>query len=228
MIEKALFDEWPERYDAWFTTPIGRLVRQVEGRLVNELLQPSPGENILDAGCGTGVFTMDILKAGCQVTGLDISLPMLLGAIKRCSGYRFSPVRADLCHLPFKDSSFDKAVSVTTLEFIEDGKSAINELFRVTRAGGMVVVATLNSLSPWAKRRQEKTLKGQRHVLENAIYRSPQELLALSPYSGTARTAVHFLKDDDVTSARAIEEQGRKNGLNTGAFVAACWQKAAG
>ncbi|MGZ3649412.1 MAG: class I SAM-dependent methyltransferase, partial [Syntrophales bacterium] len=58
MIEgKAIFDEWPEKYDRWFTTPIGSLVRKYENELILDFLNPAPGETILDAGCGTGVFT---------------------------------------------------------------------------------------------------------------------------------------------------------------------------
>lgn len=56
-----IFDEWPERYDQWFRTPIGRLVREEESKLILEMLRPGHGERILDAGCGTGVFTLDML-----------------------------------------------------------------------------------------------------------------------------------------------------------------------
>jgi predicted TPR repeat methyltransferase len=71
-----LFDDWPEGYDQWFKTPVGSLVKKCEAELVLDLLDPSPGEKILDAGCGTGVFTSDILSRGATVTGLDISLPI--------------------------------------------------------------------------------------------------------------------------------------------------------
>jgi ubiquinone/menaquinone biosynthesis C-methylase UbiE len=225
MVAEALFDEWPERYDRWFMTPIGKLVKEVESKVINELLRPRSGEKLLDAGCGTGVFTIDFLAAGSQVAGIDISLPMLSLARQKTRPYRFSAVHGDMLHLPFHDRSFDKAVSITALEFIADAEGAINELFRVTRSGGYVIVATLNSLSPWATRRRAKTERGQKHILENAFYRSPEELLALSPYPGTVKTAVHFQKDDDVEQAVKIEQAGQSQGLDTGAFVAVLWQK---
>jgi len=223
--DMAIFDEWPERYDHWFTTPIGKLVRKVEGELINELLRPAAGEKILDAGCGTGVFTVDILTTGAQAIGLDISKPMLKASIDKSPDDIFFPVLGDIVFLPFKDNSFDKATSITALEFISNAKRAVNELFRVTRPGGCVVVATLNSLSPWAVRRREKTIKGQRHILENAFYRSPQDLLALSSFPGITRTAVHFSKDEDPVKALVIEERGRQASLDTGAFVVVRWQK---
>lgn len=227
MAENALFDEWPERYEQWFSTPIGKLVRRVEGELILEFLKPVKNELILDAGCGTGVFTTDFLAAGSRVVGLDISQPMLRFALEKTAGYPYSPVRADIRCLPFKDNCFDKAASITAIEFIAEAQAAINEMFRVVRPGGLIVVATLNSLSPWAVRRQAKTARGQKHILEDAVYRSPADLLALSLYEGSARTAVHFARDEDPLRAEEIEKEGQSKNLNTGAFVAVCWRKPA-
>ena len=225
MATKKLFDDWPERYDQWFLTPVGRLVKESEGGLIRELLTPAAGEKILDAGSGTGIFTRDFLLAGARVVGLEISAPMLRLARKKAGGYPFRGVQGDMLFLPFYDNTFDKAVSVTALEFIRDARKAIDELFRVTRPGGVVVIATLNSLSPWADRRQAKTKRGQRHILENAYFRSPQELLDYGPLTGMAKTAVHFEKDDPPDAALEKEVRGRSLDLDTGAFVAVRWQK---
>lgn len=225
MTEKMLFDEWPERYEQWFTTPIGQLVKEKEGALVFQLLDLRPGEKILDAGCGTGVFTLDYLAKGAEVVGLDVSGPMLRLAVKKAAGYPFSAIRGDMLQLPFKDNAFDKVVSVTALEFISDAKKALDELFRVTRPEGRVVIATLNSLSPWAVRRRAKTRRGQSHILEDAYFRSPDEMLACSPLPGAAYTCIHFQKDEIPERAVDIEKWGQSQGLNTGAFLAACWEK---
>ncbi len=225
MVKQELFDEWPEKYESWFRTPVGELVRKVEGQLIAEMLMPKHAETIIDVGCGTGIFTIDFLAAGCQVVGLDISRPMLAMAVRKAAGQSFSAVEGDMRQLPFKDGVFDKAVSVTALEFITEAKEAIDELFRITRPGGVVVVATLNSLSPWAQRRQVKTHRGQRHILENAFYRSGQELLAFSALPGITRSVVHFSKDDEASAAVEVERKGREQHLETGAFVAARWEK---
>jgi len=219
-----LFDEWPEAYDRWFTTPIGSLVRKVEAELILDLLNPGRGEIILDAGCGTGVFTRNILESGSKVVGLDLSLPMLVQAGRKLEGYPFLMVSADILHLPFPEGCFDKVVSVTALEFIEDGKDAVKELFRVTKRGGRIVAATLNSLSPWASRRREEA-NGKHSIFEKAIFRSPDELRSLAPLEGVVKTAVHFQKGDDPEGAVKIEHEGIRKGLNTGAFVAAGWSK---
>jgi ubiquinone/menaquinone biosynthesis C-methylase UbiE len=219
-----LFDDWPETYDRWFTTPIGTLVKKYEEELILDLLRPLPGEIILDAGCGTGVFTLDILSFGLHVIGLDISLPMLMKAVQKAKEYPFQVVLADMSNLPFQKNSFDKVVSITALEFIKDAKDAVRELFRVTKKGGCVVVATLNSLSPWASRRKAEARKG-RSLFEKAIFRSPDELRSLAPVNGMIRTAIHFQKEDDPDRVPEIELDGQRKGLNTGAFLVARWEK---
>jgi ubiquinone/menaquinone biosynthesis C-methylase UbiE len=223
-IDGRLFDHWPEKYDRWFETPIGALVKKYETELLLDLLRPRPGESILDAGCGTGVFTLNILASGPRLTGLDISLPMLRRAGQKMEGYPFGAVAGDISFLPFADECFDKVVSVTVLEFIADGREAVADLFRVTRKGGVVVVTTLNSLSPWAARRKKAADKGH-SLFERMIFRSPDEIRAIAPVEGLVKTAIHFEKDDDPKGAPEIERDGQRRSLDTGAFLAARWEK---
>ena len=242
MSGKQLFDDWPERYDRWFSTPAGRAVLRYESELILSLLRPGKGERILDAGSGTGIFTREFLARGAEVVGLDISLAMLRHAEKKpapaadpgdggrprraVSGETISPFRAvaaDMTSLPFADGSFVKTVSVAALEFIADEKRAVAELFRVTRPGGVVVVATLNSLSPWAVRRSANARRDPESIFNRVFFRSPAQLLAAAPVPGVVRTAVHFGKDDDPATFDRSEREGKGN--ETGAFVAARWQK---
>jgi len=225
MSMQSLFDEWPEKYDQWFETSVGRLIKEYENNLILELLEPDPHDWILDAGCGTGVFTLDILTHGAGVVGLDISAPMLKRAGQKAQGYPFHMVLGGMQTLPFSENTFDKVVSITALEFITDAKSAVEELFRVTKHGGRIVVATLNNLSPWASRRKDRAKKGQSPIFEKAIFRSPDDLRDLSPVQGVIKTAIHFQKNDDPNEARKIELEAQLKGLDTGAFVAARWDK---
>jgi ubiquinone/menaquinone biosynthesis C-methylase UbiE len=219
-----LFDEWPEKYDRWFETPIGALVKKYENELLLNLLQPGPQEMILDVGCGTGVFTFNILDLGAHMTGLDISYPMLKRAELKVKGFPFRAVAGDMRFLPFADGCFDKVVSMTALEFIEDGRAAVKDLLRVTKKGGVVVVTTLNSLSPWADRRKKAAEKGH-SLFEQMIFRSPDDMRALVPIETTVKTAIHFLKEVDPQEVPGIECDGQNRGLDTGAFVAARWVK---
>jgi len=223
MTEKQIFDDWPERYDRWFDTPIGKAVLRHESELILDMLRPGRGERILDAGSGTGIFTREFLARGAGVVGLDISYAMLRRAADKNAALAGRQAAADMVHLPFGNCAFDKTVSVTALEFIPDAGRAVAELFRVTKRGGVIVVATLNSLSPWALRRRENARHDPESVFNRVIFRSPADLLAAAPVAGVCRTAVHFGKEDDPLEFDRIEQEGQ--GSETGAFIAARWEK---
>jgi ubiquinone/menaquinone biosynthesis C-methylase UbiE len=199
-------------------------VRKYESELILDFLKTAPGEMVLDAGCGTGVFTREFISSGSQVIGLDISFPMLRRAREKSGGVRFHPIWGDISTMPFRDEAFDKVVSVTALEFIAEAKSAVAELFRVTRKGGVVVVATLNSRSPWAVRRREEARKGH-SIFSKAVLRSPDDLLSFSPALGLVRTVIHFGKEDSPEKAVEVEREGQTMGWMTGAFAAVRWLK---
>ena len=223
--QSRLFDKWPDRYDDWFQTPIGALVKRYECELLLEFLQPHPGETILDVGCGTGVFSLDILSSGPRIVGLEISQPMLMRARQKAQGYPFLPVIGNMMFLPFADGVFSKTVSVTALEFVQDAAAAIGELFRVTQKGGTIVVTTLNSLSPWAARRKKKAVKGHR-LFQKIFFRSPDEMRDIAPVDGVVKTAIHFAKETDPKLVPEIEKEGQALNLDTGAFLAVRWVKA--
>ena len=132
--------------------------------------------------------------------------PHARGGRAEAQGSAFQGIAGDILTLPFPENCFDKTISVTALEFIADGPRALRELFRVTRPGGVIVVATLNSLSPWATRRKEEAQKG--HTLfQKVIFRSPEELVSLAPVPGITRTAVPVRKEEEQDRAAGIEQE---------------------
>ena len=219
-----LFDTWTEKYDSWFTTPVGRQVKYFESRLLLELLNPEPGDHLLDAGCGTGIFTQDIICRGSQVIGVDISRPMLEIACRRLPRHTFLGMVADMTELPFADNHFDRTFSMTAIEFVADAARAISEIERVTRPGGTMVVTTLNSLSPWAVQWCQKAAEG--HDLFSRIkFRSPMELRELIGENCTIRTAIHFSKETQLEDIPMLECLPADALSETGAFLAAMWKK---
>ena len=224
MNNNSIFDDWPDRYDQWFQTPMGQLIKKHETALILEMLEPGQGEIILDAGCGTGVFTGDMIAAGADIVGLELSFPMLVRAAKKLASASFISVRGDMQNLPFSDNAFDKAVSVTAIEFMEDAGVAVNELFRVTKPGGTIVVGTLNRLSPWADRRKISGENGH-DLFQKVFFRSSKETASLSPIKGIHQTAIHFRKDEDTSVAGEMEAEGRAKSLETGAFLVSRWRK---
>lgn len=218
-----LFDAMPDPYEQWFLTPLGAVIKQLELDLIMQLVQPQPGEHILDAGCGSGIFTEPLVTAGAGITGIDVSRPMLEWAEKRLPEHQF--LAADMCDLPFADGHFDKTVSVTALEFIEDAQRAMDEMWRVTKPGGLMVVATLNGKSPWAARRRAKAAADKDSLFNHAWFRTPDELASLMSVAGEIHTAIHFEKDADPDGALQVEAQALAKGEDSGAFLIGCWRK---
>ena len=113
-------------------------------RLVRAAIGASPGEHILDVGCGPGFYCAELLeevgpKGG--VVGVDRSPQMLALAARRCEGHANVEFReGDATSLPVQDAGFDAALCVQVLEYVPDVAAALAELRRTLRPGGRVVV----------------------------------------------------------------------------------------
>lgn len=175
------FDGFADKYDKWFTTGLGKYVLQAEMELVLELAAPKPGEKALDVGVGTGIFAVELMKRGTEITGIDVSGKML--EIARSKGVR-NVALGDAVSLDFPDESFDLVVSITALEFIEECDRAISEMVRVCRKGGRVVVGTLGSGSLWALKRSRAARKDAGSIFRHARFYSFGELKRLAEKHG--------------------------------------------
>jgi ubiquinone/menaquinone biosynthesis C-methylase UbiE len=224
-VAEQLFDTWPAKYEKWFRTPIGQLVQSIELGHIMELLAPGHQDRILDVGCGTGIFTESYLRQGARVTGVDLSLEMLRYGVRKPGLAGMLPAVADMRRLPFADGVFNKTVSITALEFVADGRRAVQELLRVTRRGGRLVIATLNRLSPWAHRRRQGAREDPDSVFRHVRFRSPDELSRLVDLDGDVRTAIHFDKHASPQQAKAEEVRHRDTASERGAFVIGGWTR---
>jgi SAM-dependent methyltransferase len=120
-------------YDAWYGTARGAWIGEIEFRLLQRLLRPERGETLLDIGCGTGYFTRRFAgESGVHAVGLDPN-PLWLDYARAhvVGNERYCLGRAEV--LPFADASFDRAVSVTALCFVEEARKALDQMLRVTR-----------------------------------------------------------------------------------------------
>ncbi len=105
------------------------------------------GERVLDAACGTGVLAKEVsARVGPEgsVVGLDINEGMLAVAERKSPGieWKFGAVES----IPFEDETFDTVVSQFGLMFFVDKAAAIQEMFRVLKPGGTLVIAVWDSL----------------------------------------------------------------------------------
>jgi ubiquinone/menaquinone biosynthesis C-methylase UbiE len=101
------------------------------------------GMNVLDAGCGVGWGTALLAGRARAATGLDIAAIALAEAERR-HGSQASFRQGDLYRLPFPRDHFDAVVSFEAIEHVEEPERALDEMRRVLRPGGLLLVSSPN------------------------------------------------------------------------------------
>lgn len=154
--------------------------------LARAALGAQPGERIIDVGCGPGFFVSELLdEVGPEgtVTGIDNSPEMLAFAGRRTEGVpNVGLLKGDAVSVPAPDGSYDRAICVQVLEYVEDVARALGELHRVLRSGGRVVVwdvdwATLSWHSS-DQTRMGRVLKAwDRHLVHPSLPRTLTAML---------------------------------------------------
>lgn len=109
-----------------------------------ERFPPSIFNKLLEPGIGTGRIAIPLAERGYQVTGVDISEEMLEFLKKRqLQARRLLPIslhKASVMKLPFPDAAFDIAVAVHLFYFIREWEKAVDEILRVLRQDGPLVL----------------------------------------------------------------------------------------
>ena len=103
---------------------------------VLELLEPKPGERILDLGCGTGHLTEKIAEVGARVIGVDRSPEMIRQAKEKYPALRFEVMDARELTL---DGPFDAVFSNATLHWINEPARVIAGIAKLLKPGGRFV-----------------------------------------------------------------------------------------
>ena len=101
-----------------------------------ELLDPKPGEGILDVGCGTGHLTAEIAARGALLLGIDQSPEMIQQAREKHPGLRFEVMDAREISLV---ETFDAVFSNATLHWIKEPERVIRGIAKLLKPGGRFV-----------------------------------------------------------------------------------------
>ena len=116
---------------------------------LREILEPRPGERILEVGPGTGYYALPVaewLGPDGRLDVLDVQQEMLDHTMRRAPDQgieNIEPACADAQRMPYPDESFDAAYLVTVLGEIPDQGAALRELRRVAKPGGRIVFGEL-------------------------------------------------------------------------------------
>lgn len=106
--------------------------------------QVGSGAHVLDAGCGTGNYSLALAQAGFRVTGIDYAAGMLARARAKATStlaptLSFQQMSLDK-PLVFPDSSFDHIINISVLQSVANPAFTLGELWRVLKPGGLLVL----------------------------------------------------------------------------------------
>jgi phosphatidylethanolamine/phosphatidyl-N-methylethanolamine N-methyltransferase len=105
-------------------------------------LNVQPHEKILEVGIGTGL-ALPMYPRHCQIVGIDFSEGMLEKARQRAAEHQMSHVklhRMDAGAMEFADDSFDTVVAAYVVTAVPDYRKVVNEMIRVCRPGGRIIM----------------------------------------------------------------------------------------
>ncbi len=116
------------------------------GKKVAEFIEPS--DEVLECACGTGAISVYIAQKCKSLTATDFAPGMLRQAAKKCRTYQNATFReADITHLDYEDVSFDKVVAGNVIHLLPEPEKALQELERVVKPGGKIIIPTYINMS---------------------------------------------------------------------------------
>ena len=130
----------------WNYKPILGILQRARFRLVASLMNDMQVGSILEIGYGSGVFFPHLRKHGEDLYGIDIhAKENEVGSSLREYGLAASLVSGSVSDMPYDDNSFDCAVAVSSMEYVEEIDQACEELKRVLKPGAVFVLVTPGS-----------------------------------------------------------------------------------
>ncbi len=202
MARTSSFDLHTEQYEEWFV--INRFVYEAELEAVRQLLPEGRGVEI---GVGSGLFAAPLhIREGVEPSA----------AMRRIAEKRGIKVENGVAeHLPYENNSFDFALMVTTVCFVDDVQQSFEEAARIIKPGGYFLVGFVDLSSPLGRFYEQNKAKSD--FYGEATFFSVDEINRFLRQSGFndfeyRQTVFHPLNE--------IEKQEEVNtGYGQGAFV---------
>lgn len=128
-------------YAGFYDHVFGRVFQEGRESAIRNL-NVQPGEKVLEVGVGTGI-ALPMYPNHCHIVGIDLSEGMLAKAKERIKALQLSHVklyRMDAGAMEFEDNSFDTVVAAYVVTAVPDYRKVVNEMIRVCRPGGRIVM----------------------------------------------------------------------------------------
>lgn len=210
MAKTSAFDNHPEDYENWFTRNKAAYASELEAV---KYFIPDEARGI-EIGVGSGLFAQ---PTGIQY-GVEPSATMRAKAEER--GITVYEGVAE--NLPLKDGSYDFALLVTTICFVDDIMQTFREIYRILRPGGRAIIGFVDKDSPVGRIYQRN--KGKSKFYREASFFTTGEVLDYLEQSGFRKADIVqtiFGRLDEIT-----ETQPSIPGYGRGSFVVIAADKA--
>ncbi|MBC7350588.1 MAG: class I SAM-dependent methyltransferase [Candidatus Aminicenantes bacterium] len=203
MAKIAAFEQYWLEYEKWFEEH--RFVFLSEIEAIKQLLPPA-GRKV-EIGVGSGLFASALkIEEGC-----DPSLRMRQKAQER--GIKAIDCVAE--NLPYENQSFDVALMITTICFVDDPKRSLKEINRILKPEGLVIVGFVDGKSPLGKLYQEK--KDKSHFYQEARFFSSREIIELLEQAGLVVEQIWQTVFGKLSEIKEVQQP--KAGSGEGGFV---------
>lgn len=137
--QKKAYQTWAKFYDKVYVKFLA------DGQKKAAAAAAECGRDILEVGVGTGLV-LRYYPADARVVGVDLSVHMLAKALEKVRDQRLTQVRGlcamDACQLGLPDASFDAVTVPFVITLVPDPEGALDEMRRVLKPGGEIIVAS--------------------------------------------------------------------------------------
>ena len=132
-----------------FETIYNKKVYYGTGKKVAEYISNS--DVVLECACGTGAITKYIVQKCKFIHATDYSDAMLKQTAKKCKNFNnISIEKVDITNLKYNDNSFDAVIAGNVIHLLSDPAKAFEELKRVTKSNGKIIIPTYINASKWS------------------------------------------------------------------------------
>ncbi|WP_039055165.1 malonyl-ACP O-methyltransferase BioC [Enterobacter sp. Bisph1] len=195
------------------------LQRQSADLLLSHLGNSAP-TSVLDAGCGPGAISRYWRAQGCDVTALDLSPLMLAQARHENSAHRY--LLGDIEALPVAEQQFSLVWSNLAVQWCDDLRQAIGEMYRVTKPGGVIAFTTLVAASLPELNQAWRALDDRPHANRFLSQQQIEQALQGWRWRGAVESKTLFF-DNSTAALRSLKgigathlHAGRQQGLTRG------------
>lgn len=228
-MDTAYFNEIASKYDSWYETPMGKFVDGVETSLAFELFSPEKGMKVLDAGCGTGNFSIKLAERGAQVTGIDLSTEMMAVAQEKARrrDLNIEFLEMNIYNLAFPDNYFDGVFSMAVFETLLESQKAFQELMRVLKPGRFLMIGTIRQDSAWGRSYEKRIQEEPNTIYRYSVFKSLQEFEDVDRGNLIKTGQCLFIPPDAPVEQFNRAEEERLSKTEAGGFMAGLWRKPA-